>query len=153
MSLLTFGRFRFFDGGDLTWAAEADLVCPRDRVGGPVDVYQTNHHASDTSNNPALLQTLRPTVAVMNNGPRKGGEAGTLKALATLRGLQALYQVHRSLRVSDGNTKPDRIANDTEDCAAHFIKLSVDPDGSWCTRSGCRPRATGRRTRRARARA
>jgi beta-lactamase superfamily II metal-dependent hydrolase len=132
VSLVTFGRFRFFDGGDLTWDNEAALVCPRDRV-GPVDVYQSNHHASDTSNNPLLLQTLRPTVAVVNNGPRKGGEAGSLKALRELKELRGLYQVHRSLRVPDGNTDADRIANAEESCDAHFIKLSVEPDGSAYT--------------------
>jgi beta-lactamase superfamily II metal-dependent hydrolase len=133
VSLVTFGRFRFFDGGDLTWMAEADLVCPRDRVGGPVDVYQTNHHASDSSNNPVLLGTLRPVVAVVNNGPRKGGEPGTLAALASLRGLRAVYQLHRSLRAPEGNTRPDRIANADESCDAHFIKLSVAPDGERYT--------------------
>ncbi len=132
VSLVTFGRFRFFHGGDLTWDNEAALVCPRDRV-GPVDVYQSNHHGSDTSNNPLLLQTLRPTVAVVNNGPRKGGEAASLKALRGLSGLRALYQVHRSLRVPDGNTGADRIANAEESCDAHFIKLSVEPDGSSYT--------------------
>lgn len=132
VSLVTFGRFRFFDGGDLTWDSEAALVCPRDRV-GPVDVYQSNHHASDTSNNPLLLQTLRPTVAVVNNGPRKGGEAASLKALRELKELRGLYQVHRSLRVPDGNTDADRIANAEESCDAHFIKLSVEPDGSAYT--------------------
>jgi beta-lactamase superfamily II metal-dependent hydrolase len=129
VSLLTFGAFRFFDGGDLTWAAEAELVCPADRVGGPVDVYQTNHHASDRSNNPVLLRTLRPVVAVANNGPRKGGEAGTLTTLRALPGLRALYQVHRSLRFPDANTPADRIANEAESCDANFIKLSVEPDG------------------------
>ena len=133
VSLLSFGGFRFFDGGDLTWGAEADLVCPHDRVGGPVDVYQTNHHASDSSNNPVLLRTLRPSVAVVNNGPRKGGEAASLKALAGLEGLRAVYQLHRSVRVPDANTKPERIANADEDCAAHFVKLSVEPDGSSYT--------------------
>jgi beta-lactamase superfamily II metal-dependent hydrolase len=133
VSLLTFGRFRFFDGGDLTWGAEADLVCPQDRVGGPVDVYQSNHHASDTSNNPVLLQTLAPAVAVVNNGPRKGGEPASLKALRSLKGMRAVYQVHRSLRAPDGNTDAERIANAEESCDAHFIKLSVEPDASAYT--------------------
>jgi competence protein ComEC len=128
VSLLSVGPFRFFDGGDLTWAAEADLVCPRDRVGGPVDLYQTNHHASDSSNNPVLLRTLRPSVVVVNNGPRKGGEATTLAALGSARG-RAVYQMHRSLRVLKGNTDPARIANEEESCAGFFIKLSVDPRG------------------------
>lgn len=128
VSLLRFGPFRFFDGGDLTWAAEAELVCPRDRV-GPVDLYQTNHHASDTSNNPALLRTLRPSVVVVNNGPRKGGEAGTLQALRAQKSIRAVYQMHRSLRAPEGNTRSDRIANQDEDCSAYFIKLSVDPGG------------------------
>jgi competence protein ComEC len=129
VSLLSVGPFRFFDGGDLTWAAEADLVCPRDRVGGPVDLYQTDHHASDSSNNPVLLGTLRPTVVVVNNGPRKGGEARTLRALGSQEGIRAVYQMHKSLRVPVGNTSADRIANPEEDCSAFFIKLSLDPSG------------------------
>jgi beta-lactamase superfamily II metal-dependent hydrolase len=128
VSLVSFGPFRFFDGGDLTWAAESELVCPHDRV-GPVDLYQTNHHGSDSSNNPVLLRTLDPSVAVFNNGPRKGGEASTLAALRSARGIRGIYQVHKSLRVPDGNTKPARIANEEEECAAYFIKASVDPKG------------------------
>ena len=129
VSLLSFGPFRFFDGGDLTWAAEADLVCPRDRVGGPVDLYQADHHASDSSNNPVLLRTLRPTVVVVNNGPRKGGEPETLAALASAKNIRAVYQLHRSLRVPAGNTNAELIANEEENCAGYFIKLSVDPGG------------------------
>jgi len=144
VSLLTFGPFRFFDGGDLTWGAEAELVCPHDRVGGPVDVYQVDHHGADTSNNPVLLRTLRPVVAVVNNGPRKGGEPTSLRALRDLDGLRAVYQVHRSLRAPELNTAQERIANDAESCDAHFIKLSVDPDGRgytvWVPATGHRQR-------------
>jgi competence protein ComEC len=128
VSLLSYGPFRFFDGGDLTWAGEADLVCPRDRV-GPVDVYQTDHHGADSSNNPVLLRTLAPTLAVVNNGPRKGGEAGSLATLRSTRSIRAVYQLHRSLRVPDGNTSADRIANEEQDCSGYFIRLSVDRSG------------------------
>jgi beta-lactamase superfamily II metal-dependent hydrolase len=125
---LRFGTFRFFDGGDLTWQNEADLVCPKDRV-GPVDVFQIEHHGSDTSNNPALVRTLAPSIVVINNGPRKGGEPASFAAVQATPSVQAVYQVHRSLRFPGSNTLKERIANEEEDCAANFIKLSVEPDG------------------------
>ena len=68
-------------------------------------------------------------MVVVNNGPRKGGEAGTLRALGSQKSIRAVYQMHKSLRVPVGNTSADRIANPEEDCSAFFIKLSVDPSG------------------------
>jgi hypothetical protein len=127
VTLVSLGPFRFFDGGDLSWAGEADLVCPRDRV-GPVDVMQMDHHGTDTSGNPVLFRTLRPTVVVMNNGARKGGDRSNFASLRA-SGVGTLYQVHRSLNAPDDNTAAERIANDEEDCAGDFIKLSVEPDG------------------------
>jgi competence protein ComEC len=129
---LDLGRFRFFDGGDLTWNVEARLVCPADRV-GPVDVYQSDHHGLDNSNNPALLNTLRPTVVVFNNGPRKGGEKGSIAAATALPSVQGVYQMHRNLLEGALNTTPERIANLEESCAGNYVKLSVDPTGKTYT--------------------
>jgi competence protein ComEC len=129
---LDLGHFHFFDGGDLTWNAEGRLVCPADRV-GPVDVYQSDHHGLDQSNNPALLNTLKPTVVVFNNGPRKGGEKGSIAAATALPSVQGVYQVHRNVREGAINTAPERIANLEEDCGGNYVKLTVDPSGKSYT--------------------
>ena len=125
--LVTFGRFKFFDGGDLTWNIENRLACPKNLVGA-VDVYQVDHHGVDSSNNPTLVRALDPRVAVIDSGPRKGAEVKTVATLKSLPG--AIYQLHRNLRTTDkDNTMSGYIANEEEQCQGNFIKLSVDKNG------------------------
>jgi competence protein ComEC len=130
--VLAYGRFDFFDAGDLTWNTEAKLVCPANSL-PRVDVYQVTHHGLDTSNHPLVLQALAPTVAVMNNGPKKGGSASTVQALKALPSLQALYQLHRNVTTGPAdNTSPELIANpDETPDAGHMVSVHVQNDGAY----------------------
>ncbi|MES2694635.1 MAG: MBL fold metallo-hydrolase [Verrucomicrobiota bacterium] len=138
--VLEFGGFRFFDGGDLTWNLEEKLVTPHN-LAGIVDVYQTNHHGLEVSNNPLLVQSLEPTVVMMNNGPKKGGQPGTFAAIKTAKSVQALYQIHKSYNVpAEENAAHDHIANhenltgaDAAKCPANIIKMTVAADGKSYT--------------------
>lgn len=127
VTLLQFGDFRYFNGGDLTWNVEATLVCPVLQIGS-VDIYQVNHHGLDVSNNPLLLRALAPTVAVFNNGPRKGCMPEVVKNLQSLTSLQAIYQVHRNLVHPEVNAPREQCANEGE-AGGNYVKLSVAPDG------------------------
>lgn len=94
-SVITFGRFRALDLGDLLWNNEFDLVCPRNQV-GTVDLYLVTHHGLDQSGSPALVHSVRPRVAVMQNGTRKGGAPGAFQTLRTSPGLEDIWTLHWS---------------------------------------------------------
>ena len=132
--LLDYEGFRFLDNGDMTWNQEVKLVCPKNMI-GEVDVYQVTHHGLDSSNNPVVLNTVKPTVSVMNNGTRKGCLPEVFANLKACESIQAMYQVHKNIR-PDGkvNNAPDEyIANHEEHCKANYIKLSVAESGEEYT--------------------
>jgi competence protein ComEC len=146
------GEFDFLDCGDLTWNVEKKLVCPVDLV-GPVDLFQVTHHGMDISNHPTLLATAAPTVAVMNNGPRKGGSAETVHRFRDLPSVQAFYQLHRNAQTGDeDNGDPALIAN-ADPAGGKNIRVTVAPGGETYTvrlgdrsgRGGLRPGRLGPR--------
>jgi hypothetical protein len=129
--LLEFGDFRFFDGGDLTWNQEQRLVCPVNLV-GTVDVYQVGHHGLDSSNNPVLIRSLRPRVAIMNNGVTKGCMPEVFATLVGQPSVEAVFQMHKNLRPDGGasNAPDSHIANLKAECEGNAIHLRVAADGA-----------------------
>ncbi|MSV29088.1 MAG: MBL fold metallo-hydrolase, partial [Bryobacterales bacterium] len=79
---VAFGKFRTIHLGDLTRNKEFELMCPNNRIGA-VDVLLGLHHGQATSNSEVIVHALRPRVAIMNNGTRKGGEPDVMKIVHT----------------------------------------------------------------------
>jgi beta-lactamase superfamily II metal-dependent hydrolase len=126
--VLQFGRFRFLDVGDLTGAPLFRLACPRSLIGA-VDVYLVAHHGGVDAADPATFAAFRPRVAVVNNGPTKGGAAPTFAVLHTLADVDA-WQLHKSTNQGVQNVIDERIANlDTTTSA--WIKVSASGDGAF----------------------
>ncbi|SPF54656.1 Beta-lactamase domain protein [Candidatus Sulfopaludibacter sp. SbA4] len=129
--LVTFGDFRMIDLGDLTWNKEYDLVCPINKI-GPVDVFLVSHHGIDASNSPQLVHALAPRVAIMNNGPRKGGAPDTWQLIHDSPGLQDLWQLHFAIAGGkEHNSSDTLIANVDEICEGKWLKLVAHSDGSF----------------------
>ncbi len=137
--VLELGDFRFLDLGDLTWNVEHKLACPSNVVGA-VDLYQVTHHGADSSNNPVLLRSIKPRVAVMNNGPRKGGHPDSVKWLRSAGSVEDIYQGHRNLALGgttgEGDNAPAELIANLEaeqECQGNAIQVSVSPDGASYT--------------------
>lgn len=124
---LSWDGFEFLNLADLTWNISQQLVCPANLL-GEIDLYQVTHHGNNDSNNPLLLKSLRPTAAVMINGPRKGGHPDTIKWLQENSSLKALYQLHRNVQsTAEQNVPAEFIANlDEQGDMGYMISASVD---------------------------
>jgi hypothetical protein len=84
----------------------------------------------DISNHPALVRTIAPTVAVMNNGPRKGGSPATVRLLRAEPSIQALYALHRNQDTApEDNAAPELTANH-DTIGGQFVHVRVVPDGA-----------------------
>lgn len=154
---IVYGRFRLIDLADLSTDKEFDLMCPNNPL-GTADVFMVSHHGQPRSNHPVLVHAIDARVAIMNNGPAKGGQPDVMNVIHTAPGLENLWQLHFSLLSGQEYTAPGVfIANFVDqpqtvlpfapaplspagkamspppphDGPAHWIKLSAHPDGSF----------------------
>jgi len=134
--VLAYGRFRTVDLGDLTWNGELELMCPTNRIGA-VDLYLTSHHGLEKSGSPALVHALRPRVAVMNNGTRKGGAPDAFRVLHESPGLEDLWQLHWSYNAGLDNAPAVFVANVDDPATVASVLTAPPPTG----RGGAPPAA------------
>ena len=136
--LLSLGGFQFLNLGDLTPDVQHRLACPESALGA-VDILQVPHHGNGVA--PEVLWALTPNVAVVANGPHKGGSPAGHEVVSQSPGLSHVWQLHRSLDTDAAhNTAESRIANLTaeDDGVGHWIKATIDPNGRRYTVTNAR---------------
>ena len=138
--VISLGKFRLADFGDLTWNKEHDLACPNNLIGA-IDVYVVSHHGQDISSLPMLVHAMHPRVAIMDNGAKKGGAVATFETLKKSPGLQDLWQLHYAVDAGDHNMPEQFIANQgtggtaptgvPDEGTVYTVQLTARPDGSF----------------------
>ena len=127
--LLSLGAFQFLNLGDATRNVQYALACPENLL-GEVDVYQVPHHGNGVA--AELTWALAPAVAVINNGPRKGGSAEGFRVVARSPRLEDTWQSHRALDTDAAYRADDDLTANLsaeDDCRGHWIKATVDAEG------------------------
>ena len=133
--LLQFAGVKILDLGDLTKDRERALVCPANRI-GTVDIDIVSHHGWEQSSSRAFVHALRPRVAIMDNGAKKGGSSPVLDVVRSSPGLETLWQLHTSeegMAKAGGpehNTAEPFIAN-TPGVDGKMLEVVVHADGSY----------------------
>ena len=129
--LLTFGKLRILDLGDLTSDKEAQLVCPVNKLGA-IDIFVVSHHGSVSSNSREFLNSIAPRVAIMDNGASKGGAPSAWEAVEKSPRLEDLWQLHYANEGgSEHNVAPSFIANISGPDTGNYVKLTAWPDGNF----------------------
>jgi len=123
-SVVAFGRFRVVHLGDLTWNKEYDLMCPMNRI-GTADLFIVSHHGQPISNAPVLVHAIRPRVAIINNGTRKGGQPDAMRVINSAPGLEDVWQIHFSQLSGQEYTVPGLFIANTFD--EQFAAMPVQP--------------------------
>ncbi|MGA7341814.1 MAG: MBL fold metallo-hydrolase [Terracidiphilus sp.] len=130
--LVTFGRFRFLDLGDLTGAKEVALVCPKNPI-GTVDLYLVTHHGMNLSNSRAIVDAVHPRVAIMNNGAHKAGMPEAWQTVHDSPGLVDLWQLHTAENSDAAHNSPAALIANPAGGATDgaYLKVVASPNGSF----------------------
>jgi competence protein ComEC len=129
--VISYGKLRFLDLGDLTWDKEMELMCPLNKL-GKVDVYIVSHHGWQQSGSPALVHGIEPRVAIMDNGAKKGGSPSAWDIIKSSPQLEDLWQLHFSDEGGGAhNVASEFIANPPGPDAGNYLELIAKSDGDF----------------------
>ncbi len=130
-TLITFGKLRILDLGDLTKDKEKLLMCPVNKL-GKIDIYIVSHHGWYQSSSNALVYGISPRVAIMDNGAKKGGTPSVWDTIEKSPGLEDLWQLHFSVEGGTSHNVPaEFIANPDGTDAGNYLELTARRDGSF----------------------
>ena len=130
-TVITFGKLRILDLGDLTHDKEMELMCPQNKL-GKIDIYIVSHHGWSQSGSPALVYGIAPRVAIMDNGAKKGGSPPVWDIIEKSPGLENLWQLHFSEEGGPAHNVPEEfIANPQGPDAGNYLELTAWPDGHF----------------------
>ncbi len=128
--LITFGKLRILDLGDLTADKERDLMCPINRL-GKIDIYIASHHGFNQSGSVALVHAIAAHVVIVDNSAKKGGSPSALDIIRSSPGLQDMWQLHFSEEAGTAhNTARKLIANPTGTSDGRYLEVVAGPDES-----------------------
>jgi len=127
-SVVTLGRFRAADFGDLLWNNELDLMCPNNPI-GTVDLFMVTHHGLNISNAPPLVLGLRPRAAIMQNGTTKGANVEVMQLLRSSPGLEDIWQLHWSYTAGIEHNAPGVFIANLEEPKTLAERLTAPPGG------------------------
>ena len=127
-SVVTYGQFRLIDLGDLLWNKEGELMCPNNPV-GTVDLFMVTHHGLAQSNADPLVLGVRPRVAVMQNGTRKGGAVPVFETLRKSPGFEDVWQLHWSYNAGIEHNAPGVFVANVDDPATIAGVLTTPAGG------------------------
>ena len=140
-SVITFGQFRAIDLGDLLWNKEFELMCPGNPIGA-VDLYLVTHHGTDSSGSAVVVHGVRPRVAVMQNGTRKGAGAEAMPTMRLSPGLEDIWQLHWGHNAGIEQNSAGVFVANVDDAATIAGVLTAPPRGGGPGR-GANPPAAG----------
>jgi competence protein ComEC len=129
--VITFGKLRILDLGDLTEDKERELMCPVNRF-GKFDIYVVSHQGFFECCSSEIVHGIDPRVAIMDNGARKGGSPAAWDIVESSPHLENLWQLHYSEEGGvQHNVPAEFIANKQGSEGGNYLLLTARPDGSF----------------------
>jgi beta-lactamase superfamily II metal-dependent hydrolase len=136
-SVITFGRFRAVDLGDLTSDIEYDLMCPGNPI-GTADMYFVSNHGLNNASTPEFVHAIQPRVAIIQNSPRKGATVQTFQTLYSSPGIEDIWQLHWGYAAGIKYDSPGIFIANIDDPAiiANVLTMPVRPTGAQRNQPG-----------------